>query len=189
MGAWSLALLLAYPIMILVLRRAALPAEPRQQATGSLRGLAWRTAAAAAVILAAGACLVFLADELTARWSLEASFVGASAVAISTSLPELSTTLTAARMGRPTLAFSNILGTNLLEVTLLGGVDAITPGPPILDEAGSASVALVLLGILLTMLYVAGALWRRQPTLGRLSLDSWAVAACYLGFMVWLGAR
>lgn len=182
---WSLAILIAYPLALLVLHRVPGPVEPRSGPGGPGRALVLQSLLAAAAILLAGAALVASADHLTARLDLDASWVGATAVAWSTSLPELSTTIAAARLGRPTLAFGNILGTNLLEVTILGAVDVLSP-EGVLSRAGSDVAGLTVLGLVLVAICALGVFWRRKPVAARLGMDSWLVLAAYLGGMAWL---
>jgi cation:H+ antiporter len=195
MGAFSFAILGVAPIMFLLLRRrrrkAPAPATRAPMAApgdGQVHAAATvgRAAILASAILAAGVLLVLSAEELAGRFSLQSSFVGASGVALATSLPEIATTVTAARMGRATLAVSNILGTNILEATLLAAVDLLAPGTRILAQAGSVAVGLAALGLVLVAVYAGGALWRRQPVVMRLGVDSWLAVTLYLGGMAWL---
>ena len=51
----------------------------------------------------------------------------------------------------------------------------------VLGEAGSFSIVAGALGILVTSIYMAGLLERRDPAVGGIGLDSIAVAVCYLG--------
>lgn len=83
------------------------------------------------------------------------------------------------------MAFSNILGTNLLEVALLFVADLAHAGP-LLATGGPFGVAAAALGILLTCIYLVGLLERRDRSFLRLGVDSWAVVAVYLGGMTLL---
>ena len=101
-------------------------------------------------------------------------------VAISTSLPELSTVLAAARLGLYTMAISDILGTNLFDVALLFLVDAVAGGEPALGSAGRFGAMAGLLGILVTAIFVAGLAERRDRTVLGIGYDSAAVLVTYL---------
>lgn len=48
--------------------------------------------------------------------------IGLTIVAIGTSLPELAASLAAALKGRPGLALGNVVGSNIYNVLLIGGV-------------------------------------------------------------------
>ncbi|GAB1582757.1 sodium:calcium antiporter [Phyllobacterium phragmitis] len=152
----------------------------------SLPVLVWRTTALALVILVAGYLLSQTGDAIAQQTGLGASFVGFVLVAISTSLPELSTALTAARRGLFTLAISDILGTNLINVGLVFVVDAASSGQPVLNTTGSFSIFGALLGIIVTALFLGGLAERRDTTIARIGLDSAIVAIVYLGGLVLL---
>ena len=79
-------------------------------------------------ILAAGLLLVQLAEVIALQSGLGSSFVGVTLLAASTSLPELSTTIAAVRIGAYTMAISNIFGSNLIMVALLFPADAFYAG-------------------------------------------------------------
>ena len=48
--------------------------------------------------------------------------VGGTIVAIATSLPELVTTIVAARKGHPDLAVGNVVGSNIFNILILGSI-------------------------------------------------------------------
>jgi len=52
------------------------------------------------------------------------SFIGATVIALGTSVPELAVNITAARKGKWGLAVGNILGSNVTNITLLLGINA-----------------------------------------------------------------
>ena len=85
------------------------------------------------------------------------------------------------RLKRFVMAVSDICGTNLFDIALILLVDLAYFGPPVLGEAGSFSIVAGALGILVTAIYMAGLLERRDPAVEGIGLDSIAVAACYLG--------
>ncbi len=82
------------------------------------------------------------------------SLIGATIVAVGTSLPELVTALVAARRGHPEIAVGNIVGSNIFNICMVLGICALVrPLPVTFAEHGlRMSVGLVLavaLGILL----------------------------------------
>ncbi len=82
-----------------------------------------------------------LADEA----GLTTAFVGLVVVAVGTSLPELATTLAAARRGETDLIVGNIVGSNLFNSLAVGGLAAVVGPGPIGSEF--RPVALVMVGI------------------------------------------
>lgn len=95
----------------------------RQQDEGiSLRSAVTRYALAGLVVVAAGARLPFVAVRLAELMGWQDSFVGTLFVAAATSLPEVSVSLTALRLGQPDMAVSSVLGSNMFNVVMLAAV-------------------------------------------------------------------
>lgn len=84
-----------------------------------LRQAVIRFAMAAAVVVAAGLWLPFVAVEMAAVMGWNRSFVGSLFVAAVTTLPELAVTLSALRLGALDMAIGNLLGSNLFNVTII----------------------------------------------------------------------
>lgn len=80
---------------------------------------------AALVIGWAGVNLAAAGDQLAAKYSLSASFVGSIFLAIVTSLPEASATVIMVRRGMYEMAFGNIFGSNAFNVVILAIVDVL----------------------------------------------------------------
>lgn len=150
--------------------------------------LAMRMTGFSIVILACGMGLVWTADAIAGQSGLGASFVGSTILAASTSLPEVSTTFAAARLGAYTMAISNIFGSNLIMLALLLPADALYREGPLLAHAGKAEMLTLVTGILVTAVYVAGLLVRRKPQLLRMGIDSVFVMAIYLASLLMLYA-
>lgn len=144
--------------------------------TGRLVGQA---VAAAGVILVAGVVLVLAAEAIAEQSGLGSSFIGVTLLATATSLPEVSTTLTAVRLGRHSMAVADIFGSNMIMIALLLPSDLLyREGVLLAEDNASARFALVL-GIALTAIYLAGLVFRQRRSYLRLGLDSWAVLIVY----------
>jgi len=66
--------------------------------------------------------------ELAKRVGLSEAFIGISIVAVGTSLPELAASVIAAVKKQPDIAIGNVIGSNIFNVLLIGGISAsITP--------------------------------------------------------------
>ncbi|HYD80296.1 MAG TPA: hypothetical protein VEC06_10845 [Paucimonas sp.] len=199
-GIWSWILLALYAFSIWTLaategRRPWRPADPVPQrepdasgANGDTPGnepedspatIIGKTAVAAIVILLAGFLLSQTGDALAKQTGLGQSFVGAVLLGFSTSLPELSTVVSAMRLRQYEMAISDILGTNLFNVALIFLIDAAYPGQPVLNEVGNFSLFVAVLGIVLTVIYLVGLIERRNHTIARMGIDSLAILAVY----------
>jgi cation:H+ antiporter len=141
---------------------------------------------AAGVILACGWALAQTGDALSEQTGLGATFVGVVLVAASTSMPELSTTLAAVRLGNHQMAVSNILGTNCLEVALFFLGDAVYRGGPILAATDRGGLFAATIGMVVTGIYLLGLLERRNRTVLRMGYDSFGVLVTYSAGLVGL---
>ncbi len=146
----------------------------------TLNGIYIRVAACCAAILFFGTLIVQLADSLAVQTGLGQSFVGATFLAATTSLPELSTTITAARLGAYTMAISNIFGSNLIMVVLLLPADIAYSQGRILAEAGPSEIFAIIVGIVVSAIYAVGLLVRRKPRFWNMGLDSVLILTVYV---------
>jgi cation:H+ antiporter len=196
-GAWALAVFAAAVLAFFLIHGHASPGswKPRPESTRdipvkpsaensaaklSAAALTLRLGAAAVAILVAGYVLATSGDVLAERTGLGSAFVGAVFVALATSLPEISTTLGAMRIGAYTMACANIFGANILDAAIILLADATYAGPPVLNEVGLATAAAGLLGIMLTAVWLVGFVKRQGRVVIGLGIDSGVVLALYL---------
>ena len=190
-------MLLAYLISIVLLTRARRdepwkPAKPRrdretkQEATDEISPLrlGLLIAAAGAGILVAGVTLAHTGAALAEQTGLGMSFFGAVFLAMATSLPEVTTTVSLVRRQEYEMAISGIFGTNIFNVTIIVLVDALHPGGPVLPEVGRPASVGALIGIVLTSIFLVGLIERRDRVVLRMGYDSVAVLLAYAGGLV-----
>lgn len=117
-----------------------------------------------AALVAGGQSLVTGAIDLARLAGIAETVIGLTVVAIGTSLPELAASLAAALRGQPGLALGNVVGSNIYNILLIGGVTmALAPDPLPASLAGAQSALLCASAAMLLVL-----LWRGQ-TIGRLA--------------------
>lgn len=138
------------------------------------------------IVLAAGWTVAQVGDALAEQTGLGSSFVGATLVAIATSLPEVSTTVSAAQHGNYSLAFSNIFGSNAFMLALLFVADLFYRGGTVLQHAQRSAVLTTAVGALVTCVYLWGLLEREDRTILGIGWDSATVLLLYLGGLVLL---
>lgn len=81
-----------------------------------------------AAIIYGGDLVVNSASTIAATFGLSQTLIGLTIVAIGTSLPELATSLVAARKGESELALGNVVGSNIFNILfILGSSVAISP--------------------------------------------------------------
>jgi cation:H+ antiporter len=137
-----------------------------------IRSLILQAALACAAILIFGILLVASAERIAQQSGLGTGFIGVTLLAAATSLPELTTSITAVRIGAYTLAISNIFGSNLIMLVLVFPADLLHRSGPLLRVESSIPLASLGFGILVTAIFLTGLLIRRKPRIGPVGLDS-----------------
>jgi cation:H+ antiporter len=95
-----------------------------------------------AATLGAAQLLLWGAIDLADRAGLSGGFVGATLVALGTSLPELVTVVQSARRSETDLIVGNLLGSNLFNALVAGGVVGLI-GAPAIDDRSLTTVAVL----------------------------------------------
>lgn len=108
-----------------------------------------------AIIVLGGRWLVSSAVEIAGAIGMSETVIGLTVIAIGTSLPELVTSIIAARKGASAVALGNILGSNLFNLLLIGGMTAIVAPVAIPDELISFGLPALLISSLLLLIFAA----------------------------------
>jgi cation:H+ antiporter len=118
------------------------------------------------VILLAGPSLAASADKLAESTGVGETFFGSFSLALVTSLPELSVSIVALRIGAQNLAIANLLGSNATNMALILPMDMAYDGN-ILEHADKGLITAAAVAILLmsigTMAIVLRAERKRLP--------------------------
>ena len=77
------------------------------------------------LIVAGGQAVVYSAKEIARAFGMTETLIGLTIVAVGTSLPELVTSIVAARKGETGLAVGNAVGSNIFNLLLILGVSAV----------------------------------------------------------------
>jgi cation:H+ antiporter len=140
----------------------------------------------ALAILFFGYILVALASVLAVQGGVSSGLIGVSLLAAATSLPELATTIAAVRLGAYTLAISNIFGSNLIMIGLVLPADILYLPGPILQHGGKTVGVSIVIGILVTAIYLSGLIIRRKVRVGPFGIDSVMVLVVYAASLILL---
>ena len=97
-------------------------------------------AAGAAGIIIGADLLVDNGSELARIFGVSERIIGVTLVAVGTSLPELITTLTAIRKKQSALSVGNILGANIIDLTLIMPLSAVISGKELPVAATTAAI-------------------------------------------------
>ncbi len=133
---------------------------------------------AAVVTLIAGVTIEKSGEQFFGDLGLSGLLFGSTVLAAATSLPELSTGLTAARKGDYQLAMGDIFGGNAFLPVLFLVVTLIT-GKAVLPDAQASDIYLTALGALLTVVYLVGLIFRPQRQILKMGIDSLTVLVLY----------
>ena len=118
------------------------------------------------------------ATALARYFGMSERFIGLTIVALGTSLPELFSSLTAARKGNADIAIGNIVGSNIFNILFVLGTTALITPVPFAARFTVDTIVAVLVGVLL-LVYVARSKKLTKPT-GILMLAAYAAYFIYL---------
>lgn len=122
----------------------------------------------AAFIIGAGIWLATIGDEITLATGWGQSFVASLFLAFTTTLPEITVSFTAMRIGAVDMAVANMIGSNLFNLTIIPITDLIYVKEPILAGISEGHLVTAVGVIVMTLLFIAG-LYFKPKRLLRLS--------------------
>jgi cation:H+ antiporter len=136
-------------------------------------------AVAAVVTLVGGVVLEQSGVAIAKDVGMSGVLFGSTFLAAATALPEVSTGLTSVRLGDYQLAVSDIFGGNAF-LPILFLIASLLSGVAVLPQAHDTDIYLTGLGILLTVVYIYGLIFRPRRRILRMGIDSLAVLILYL---------
>jgi cation:H+ antiporter len=145
----------------------------------TLRQAMVRFGAAAAVVLAAAPVFAWSAKGLAKASGLGTTFLGTWLVGLTTSLPELATSLAAVRLGAFDLAVGNLFGSNAFNMAIFFVLDLVQPGN-LFANLDPNHVLSALFGMVLTSLGLAAIVYRAERRWALLEPDSALMLLAYL---------
>jgi cation:H+ antiporter len=203
-GIESIIIFVGFVSLIAWTHRSTKPAVPagevsheeaeQEQLSGSelmskwviLRTIRWDLAKfglAALVILISAPVLVYAADGIGREADLGESFVGASFLAFSTSLPELAPAVAAVRIGAFDLAVGSLLGSNAFNMAIIFIVDLVYTEGPVLANVHEIEAFVGVSAILLMALVLAGIVHGARTRVSRLEPGSGMTLLAYFMLM------
>ncbi|MBR6873803.1 MAG: calcium/sodium antiporter [Ruminococcus sp.] len=134
-----------------------------------------------AAIAFGGKLVVDSASEIARSFGISDNVIGLTIVALGTSLPELFTSIVAAKHGETDIALGNIIGSNIFNILFVLGI-AATISPISFVTANTIDLIALIAMSVITMIFC----WTK------LTLDRWegaAMAAAYAGYVVYITLR
>ncbi len=135
---------------------------------------------AAGFIVAAGIFLTDAADQIALKTGLGHSFVGSLFLAISTSLPETVTTITAVRLAYLDMAVANVFGANFANLFIVFLADLFYFQAPLLHEVSNIQMVTAVIVMVLSAVFVFGLINRSGKTFFRTGINTAIILAGYL---------
>jgi cation:H+ antiporter len=136
-------------------------------------------ALASVATLIAGVLLEQSGNALADNLGINGVLFGATFLALATALPEISSGITGVRMQRYTMVFGDMFGGNAFQLTLFILADLVA-GQPVLPYEGAANAWIGSVGLVMTVVFVAGIMLRPRRRYAGLGPDSWVVTLSYV---------
>ncbi len=186
-GAIFIAALLSYVIYTVVQERSSQTATPSPAISDQEsppQGKLWINIlfviAGLTMTIFGAKFLVSGAINIASNFGVSEAVIGLTIVAVGTSLPELVTTIAAAKRGQSDIAFGNIVGSNIFNILFILGSTALIK--PIQVPKTIASIDIyVMLAVTILLLIIAVTRWRITRIEGAVLLST------YILYSLWLG--
>ncbi len=136
-----------------------------EYADKSLRHVYLHFSIAAVFIIGAGIWLAFIGDEISGVYGWGQSFVGSLFLAFSTTLPEITVSFAAMRIGARDLAVANLIGSNLFNLTIIPLDDLLYVKGPILAAVSETHLVTAFTVMLMTIVFIIGLSHRHNRAL------------------------
>lgn len=125
----------------------------------------------AAIIFAMASLLPFIGSDLAEMTGWGQTFIGALFIALITSLPEVTTSVSSVRLGAIDLAIGSLLGSNLFNLAIIGVADILYTDGPILAHVTFSNMLPALSSILMSAIAILTLFY--QPKTQRLLRITW----------------
>ncbi len=137
---------------------------------------AWFVVAGLVELVIGSNAFVDHASNMALSLGISEGVVGLTVVAGGTSLPELATSVVAARKGQSAIAIGNVIGSNVFNILLILGLTA-TISPLQIEGVSTIDMAVMLLSVTLV--------WFFSRT--RYTVERWEGALLVIGYLAYLG--
>ncbi len=134
------------------------------------------------LLVVSSRALVYGAVEIAHSLGVSDLVIGLTVVAVGTSLPELASSVVAARRGEHDLAVGNVIGSNLFNTLVVVGIAGVIQ--PIEAEPLLLSRDLLVMSVLTVMLFVMSLGIKRQGRINR--VEGLTLLVAYVGYTSYL---
>ena len=141
-------------------------------------------------IVILGVWLAWLGDQVVEATGLGESFIGSLLLAITTSLPEVVAGIAAVRLNAVDLAISNVFGSNIFNIAILGVYDILYIKSDLWTKISSIHIFTAIITMMMTSLAIVGLIYRAtRPSRLYLTYDVLGIIVLYIGgmYILYLG--
>ena len=144
--------------------------------------------ASAGVVMFCGAKLAVYGDALASLTGWGRLFVGSLLVALATSLPELSTNISAVRVDppNPELAVGNVFGANMLNMFTLAAVALAFGGKKFLQQVAPEQGYLIVVAVVMTGAAILFSALQWGANVGEVGISSIILIVLFIAGMWWV---
>jgi cation:H+ antiporter len=160
--------------------RLDVPHEPKG-GRRIMMALLLRFAVLAAILMLTGYVTATSGVAIADKTGMSESIIGAYFTAISTSIPELVTTIAAVRRGALTLAMGGIVGGNMFDTLFIASSDIAYRDGSLYHAVSGTPYFLTALSILMTGVLLLGMLRRERHGIANIGFESALIFVIYLG--------
>ena len=179
----GLLLLVGFAVfMVYTFRVAATKSQQSSEGEGAVQMSVWKGVLFVAVGLG---CLIFgsnlfvdSATDVARELNISEGVIGLTIVAGGTSMPELATSVVAARKGQSAIAIGNVIGSNVFNILLILGLTATISPMPI------QGITLVDLSVMMLSVLMVWGFSFTKYTVAR--WEGAVLVVVFLGYMAWL---
>ncbi len=155
------------------------PDEPQADSSAALAPLILRVIGLGLVLALTGWVISRTGAALSGRMGISETAVGALMTAVATSLPELVTTLAAARRGAVQLAVGGIIGGNAFDVLFLTASDVAYRDGAFYAALAPGDLFWLAIGLSMTAVLLLGLVLRQRAGPARIGFESVALIGLY----------
>ena len=168
--------------MVYTFRVAATKSQQTKEGEGTVQMSVWK----GALFVAAGlGCLIFgsnlfvdSATDVARELNISEGVIGLTIVAGGTSMPELATSVVAARKGQSAIAIGNVIGSNVFNILLILGLTAT------ISPMAIQGITLVDLSVMMVSVLMVWGFSYTKYTVAR--WEGAVLVLVFLGYMAWL---
>lgn len=162
-------------------KETRLDKEETESDRSGVTGLWMRFGFYALTIAVAGYAVAESGVAIAEQTGISESVVGGLLTAVSTSLPELVTSIAAVKQGALTLAVGGIIGGNSFDVLFMAFTDFAYREGSIYHALTESQSFIIALTILMTGILLMGLLRREKHGIGNIGFESFLILILYLG--------